>query len=314
MSPRDETSIRETDHLTSIGLGALSFEEERFHFGMWAMNKSPLTIGAPMNSSITPAESLAILRNEEVISINQDPLGEQAQLIRRFTEEEYDIWSGNLSDSRMVIGFANWKNDSQTVSVALDVVGISSAVARDVWASQDLGTISETFTTELAGHELKILILSDIEHTGKRPKSEGYYTANNATLSGSATLTACSDTQCLPSHSKVGYIGADNSTKVTFPGVESSSSGTKLVGVDFINYDVALSTAWEDGTNTRNMSIAVNGMTAKRWAFPISGGDWFDSGRLSIHLDGFKKGANEIVFTAPGTTWAPDLVGFEIFV
>lgn len=277
------------------------------------MNKSPLTIGAPMNASITPAESLAILGNEDIISINQDSLGEQAQLIRRFTEEEYDIWAGNLSDSRMVIGIANWKNDSQTIAVPLDVLRISSATARDVWAAQDLGTIKDTFTTQLAGHELKILILSDIAPTEQQPISEGYYAAESASLSGSAVLTACGDEECLPTHSKIGYIGADNSTKVTFSGVESRSDGRKLVGVDFINYDVALSTAWEDGTNTRNMSIAVNGGTAKGWAFPISGGDWFDSGRLLVYVDGFEKGTNEVVFTAPGTTWAPDLVGFEVF-
>ena len=296
-----------------VGLKALSFEEERFHFGMWAINKSPLTIGAPMNSSLTPAESLSILQNKEVIAINQDPLGEQAQLIRRFTEEEYDIWAGSLSDSRKVVAIANWKNSSQTVSFDLDVVGVTSAAARDVWAAQDLGTVEQTFTTNLAGHQLKLLVLSNIKATQQQVTSIGYYIATEAALSGSATSSTCDDTQCLPAHSKVGYIGPDDTTKVTFSGVNSNTSGKKLVGVDFINYDIALSTAWEDGTNTRNMSIAVNGGDAKRWAFPISGGDWYDSGRLLIELDGFKEGGNEVVFTAPGTTWAPDLVGFELF-
>jgi alpha-galactosidase len=74
-----------------VGLGTLNYEEERFHFSLWAINKSPLVIGAPMNTSITTNGSLSILSNQEIIAINQDPLNEQAQLVRRYTEESYDI-------------------------------------------------------------------------------------------------------------------------------------------------------------------------------------------------------------------------------
>jgi alpha-galactosidase len=112
----------------SVGLGALSYEEERFHFGMWAISKSPLVIGAPANPSLTPAESLAILLNKDVVALNQDRLGEQAQLIRRYTEEGYDIFAGNLSGSRKVIGVANWSNSSKSVDIDLQLVGVQSQV------------------------------------------------------------------------------------------------------------------------------------------------------------------------------------------
>ena len=58
----------------------------------------------------------------------------------------------------------------------------------------------------------------------------------------------------------------------------------------------------------------MNGGKAKRWAFPISGGDWYESDRVMIEVDGFRAGAeNEVVFGAVGGAWAPDLVGFEVF-
>jgi hypothetical protein len=103
---------------------------------MWALNKSPLTIGAPMDASVTPAESLEILANTDVIAIDQDSLGEQAQLVRRYTEEQWDIWAANLSSSRVVVGVANWLNDSQTVGVDLTAAGVESATAYDVWAAE----------------------------------------------------------------------------------------------------------------------------------------------------------------------------------
>jgi alpha-galactosidase len=67
------------------------------------------------------------------------------------------------------------------------------------------------------------------------------------------------------------------------------------------------------GDNTRTFSISVNGGAAKSWAFPISGGSWFETGRLTIELDGFVAGAkNNITFKNVGTAWAPDLVGVEM--
>ncbi|KAI1389682.1 carbohydrate-binding module family 35 protein [Hypoxylon trugodes] len=295
-----------------IGLNALSLQEEKFHFSMWAINKSPLNIGAPIDAKLTPAASLDVLRNEEVIAVNQDPLGKQARLIRRYTEEEWDLWAGELSGSRKVVGIANWKNDSQTVEFDLSGVNISEASARDVWAAEDIGTISGVQKVELAGHEMKLLVLSNILKSTSAPTSTGvYYAAANATLSGGSAVTTCNNSECAPAGSKVSI--ASKSAKASFDSVIVKSEGTKLVGVDFINHDIALDSAWDWGSNTRNMTIAVNGGTPKRWAFPISGGDWYESDRLLIELDRFVAGSNQLVFATSGDSYAPDLVGFEIF-
>lgn len=302
-----------------VGLNALSEDEERFHFGMWAINKSPLVMGCPMNTTLTPASSLEILANTEVIALNQDSLGRQAQLVRRYTEAQYDVWLGELSGSRLVLGLANWYNDSQAVTLSLPAdLGIASASARDVWAGEDVGALSGTYTTTLAGHELRLLVLSDVVNaTSGAPGSLAYYTAaEDAALSGNAVVVSCGAGECLPAGSKVGDIGEGASAAaVTFSGVAAASAGATLLGVDFVNYDVALETAWALGDNTRNMTIAVNS-EATRVAFPISGGDWYDSGRLYVYVDGFKAGDdNEVVFTSYGdaVTWAPDLVGFEVY-
>ncbi|KAI1810026.1 carbohydrate-binding module family 35 protein [Poronia punctata] len=303
-----------------VGLGGLSREEEKFHFSMWAINKAAMKIGAPALLDITPAEAFDILSNKEVIAINQDPLAKQARLVRRYTEEEWDIWAGELSDSRMVLGMANWRNESQTVQVNLAAVNVSKASARDVWASEDIGTISDTYEVELAGHEMKLLVLSDIALPKSAPQPAGYYSVANSTLSGSAAEVACSrssssssssDAECAPIGSKITIPGEGASA--AFDVAASEPEGTKLIGVDYINYELALGTAWDWGSNTRNMTVAVNGGEPKRWAFPISGGDWWESDRLFIEVDGFKSGKNEVVFSVSGNSAAPDLVGFEIF-
>ena len=306
--------------ILSVGLGGLSHEEERFHFGLWALLKSPLLIGADLIDGVTSAESIAILANKEVIAINQDPLGEAAELILRYTEEEWDLWAGNLTGGRKVVGVANWRNETQVINLDLGrVLGIKLASVRDVWAATDLGVVdyenSGVQSVELAGHQLKILILDNLEPSSKLP-SEGYYSVadgDHVRISGTGRLEECSAGSCAPSGSVVRNIGSGVS--VNFHDITASSSGKKFVGVDFINYDYAFAGAWGWDTNTRNVTISVNGGKAKRWALPLAGNDWHEAGRVTIELDGFRQGnENNITFaTVPGETWGPDLVGMEIF-
>ncbi|KAM7210946.1 glycoside hydrolase [Rhypophila decipiens] len=296
-----------------VGLNKLTAEEERFHFGMWAINKTPLIMGMPTTGS-TASSSMSILKNKEVIAINQDSLGQAPQLLRRYTVEEYDILAGNLSSNRLIVGFANWKNAAQSVTLNLaSILGVASATARDIWKATDLGRISGNFTTSLAAHQLQLLLLSNITFNAMSiPKSTGTYYAATANATGGTKVT-CSEGQCAPSQSKV--TGITGSTSITFSNVRTGTHATTktLLAIDFCNYDVALGSAWSGGTNTRNMTIAVNGGPAKRWAFPISGGNWYESGRLHVEVDGFKAGGeNKVMFGAFSGQAAPDLVGFEV--
>ena len=278
---------------------------------MWAIFKSPLIIGASASTEHTSQESLNILANQEVIAINQDPLSKPVQLVRRYTEEEYDILAGELSDDRLIVGIANWKNESQSIDLSLSSVGVQSANSRDVWAASDLGLLDGTEKFELNGHELKLLVLSDILRLNDPPSFSNYFPAADARLQGSAVVETCGD-GCQPTGAKVTGIAANSS--VTFSPVDSRHGGKKIVVVDYINYDYAFTTAWDLGSNIRNMTVAVNDGEPKRWAFPLSGGDWHEADRMVLEVDGFKRGENELVFSGfPGSGSAPDLVGFEIF-
>lgn len=62
-----------------VGNGDLTLNEQRSHFALWALLKSPLMVSA--NLASLPEESYAILLAEEVIAVNQDPLGVAGDLI-----------------------------------------------------------------------------------------------------------------------------------------------------------------------------------------------------------------------------------------
>ena len=64
--------------MLEVGRG-MSADEDRSHFGMWAMLAAPLIAGNDIRSM--SATTKAILTNADVIAVNQDPLGKQGTLV-----------------------------------------------------------------------------------------------------------------------------------------------------------------------------------------------------------------------------------------
>lgn len=57
--------------MLEIGNGGMTIEEEKTHFALWALAKAPLIIGCDL-TTVRP-ESLQILKNANLIAVNQDP-------------------------------------------------------------------------------------------------------------------------------------------------------------------------------------------------------------------------------------------------
>ena len=66
--------------MREVGRGLTQTEEE-VHFGMWCIMSSPLLVGCDMTT--IPESSLALLKNKELIALNQDHLGLQAYVVQR---------------------------------------------------------------------------------------------------------------------------------------------------------------------------------------------------------------------------------------
>jgi hypothetical protein len=60
--------------------GSWNLVEQRTHFSLWAMMAAPLLIGTDLRNATE--ETLKILRNRDVIAVDQDPLGIQGDVVR----------------------------------------------------------------------------------------------------------------------------------------------------------------------------------------------------------------------------------------
>lgn len=154
-----------------------------------------------------------------------------------------------------------------------------------------------------------------------------YYPATAFTLAGSATLTQCGSGFCQPVGSKIGYLDSTNTASITVPATVSETTSSKYLELDYINNDIAFSTSWGLGANSRNITVAVNGGSPVRLEVPLSGRHselfgpglgWWDTASLGVLVGGWKDGDNEVVVgNVAGNdafeSWGADFVGFRVF-
>jgi alpha-galactosidase len=146
--------------MLEVGNGKLTPDENRLHMGMWAMLASPLLAGNNL-SQLTP-EVTAILTNKEVIAIDQDALGKQAERI--YAEGPVEIWSRPLTDGSRALAIFNFGEDDtymRDIHLHLKEAGAANGwKAHDIWANKDLGAIKDDYNFTLKRHASLLLHLT----------------------------------------------------------------------------------------------------------------------------------------------------------
>jgi alpha-galactosidase len=146
--------------MLEVGNGNLTPDENRTHMGMWAMLAAPLFAGNNL-SQLSP-EVNAILTNREIIAIDQDPLGKEADRI--YAEGPIEIWARPLADGSKALAIFNFgeqRSYLRGISLHLEEAGAAGGWrARDVWMAKDLGPISDSTQFTIPRHGSIILRLS----------------------------------------------------------------------------------------------------------------------------------------------------------
>jgi alpha-galactosidase len=104
-------------------------------------------------------ETKSILLNREVIAIDQDPLGKEGD--RAYKTGPLEVWSKPLAGDAMAVALFNRTIAATRITMRLKDVGWhGSAVARDLWAHEDVGILSGEKTFVVPGHGVVMLRLA----------------------------------------------------------------------------------------------------------------------------------------------------------
>ncbi|KAJ0082191.1 hypothetical protein Patl1_11193 [Pistacia atlantica] len=97
--------VDQVDGMTLTCLRGMSTEECRSHSSIWALAKAPLILGYDIRSM--DKDTLAVITNKEVISVNQDKLGVQGKKVKKTSD--LDVWAGPVSGAAQLCGFLDPK-------------------------------------------------------------------------------------------------------------------------------------------------------------------------------------------------------------
>lgn len=133
-------------------------EEYQSQMSLYCMLNSPLYASCDLRKMDN--ETKTILTNQELIALNQDPLGKQAQ--RKVKTEKLDVFLRPLANGDFAVAILNKLNSPQMVNLNLADLGIKGKYQmRDLWQHKNLGNRSK-WSGKLLSHETKIVRLKRI--------------------------------------------------------------------------------------------------------------------------------------------------------
>jgi alpha-galactosidase len=127
--------------MLEVGNGGMTDVEYRSHFSLWSIMAAPLLIGTDLREATQ--QTLAILRNREVIAVDQDRLGVQGAPIAAGGPAGTHVFVKPLAAGDRAIALFNETDTTQRIATTAGAAGLPAAPAyrvRDLWAHTDRET------------------------------------------------------------------------------------------------------------------------------------------------------------------------------
>ncbi len=156
--------------MMQIGTG-MTREEEKTHFAMWCMLSTPLMIGGDLTK--ISEETLKILKNKELIAINQDAACRQAVVVKEYKTDDKlmaEVWVKKLTvpesdDERakckMAVAFLNRSEKEMYMDIDLKEAGLGGEILsiRDICQGKDIKP-TDKISTMVLPHGVSVYLVT----------------------------------------------------------------------------------------------------------------------------------------------------------
>ncbi|MGH3648912.1 MAG: CBM35 domain-containing protein, partial [Micromonosporaceae bacterium] len=275
--------------MLEVGNGGMTATEYRTHFSLWAMMAAPLLIGSDLRK--VNEDTFTILKNTDVIAVDQDPLGRQATVISNSSGRV--VYSKVLANGDRAVALSNETTTTATIGTSAAAIGLGGSASytlKDLWTKSSR-TTTGSISASVPPH-------GTVMYRVSRAGTATRYEAEKATISQG---TVDSD------HSGFSGEGFVNYTNVTGSYVEwtvtAAEDGPATLVFDYAN-----------GTTTnRPMDIRVNGaLAAAQQAFPDTGA--WSLWKTAIARANLRAGPNTIRATATTSNGGPNVDHLDVVV
>ncbi|MDR2954735.1 MAG: alpha-galactosidase [Prevotella sp.] len=283
--------------MMQLGRGTMNENEEMSHFGIWCIMSSPLMIGCDLRT--IPESTLKIITNKEVIAINQDVLGMQAQLVSRTGKQIVLAKPLEKREGKIrAVALVNAELEPKTMRVSFRDIQLDGSVkVRDLWQHKDLGKFQDYFEVEVPAHGTAMLKLEG-ERTFDKTIYEAEYTFLNEFIgpdgvNGKARPTKGDN---LSGGAKLGWLGNSATNWAEFRDIYSSKGGRYKMNIYYLCDD------------ERELTVTVNGKEYKLENLKSGSTNTIASTSIDINL---KKGQN-VIRLSNDRGWTPDIDKIEL--
>ena len=191
--------------MMEVGRGGMNDTEMRSHFALWTVLASPLIAGNDIRSMDTATQ--AILKNRNLIAINQDSLGLQA------TQVSFDgtrrVLAKKLANGDVAVALFNQGSNTTTISTSAAAIGKSggSFVLTDAWTGTTTST-GGSISASVPAHGTVVYRVSSSGTGTTTTTTTGTITRTTTTTTTSTTggTGGCSASYVLASSWPGGYV------------------------------------------------------------------------------------------------------------
>jgi alpha-galactosidase len=137
-------------------LTPLTPNEQYTHVSLWCLVAAPLIFSGDMTR--LDDFTLSLLCNDEVIDVDQDPLGKPGR--RMAIDGELEVWARDMEDGSMAVGLFNRGEEATSVTAKWSDLGLKGKrIVRDLWRQQDLGKYEGEFKAQVPRHGVVLVRL-----------------------------------------------------------------------------------------------------------------------------------------------------------
>ena len=273
---------------------SMSEEEDKTHFGMWCIMSSPLLIGC--NMATIKERPLALLKNQELIALNQDPLGLQAYVVQHIGETYVlvkDILT--LHGKTRAVALYNPSDKEVEMCLSFSEVDLGGKVkVRDLFEHKDLGELEGFLSVVVPAHATRIYKLEAESRLDRYIyEAETAYLHDYQEIYNNQSLgTAVYESNSSASGGAfVGWLGGKRSNSLLWKDVYV------IEDADYVAHFSATS------GDTRPFKVVLNGEECGTISVMTNGWASFKEHDMTIHL---KAGSNSIeIYNDNG--WMPNI-------
>jgi alpha-galactosidase len=127
----------------------LTPNEQYTHVSLWCLVAAPLIF----SGDITRLDefTLSLLTNDEVLDVDQDPLGKPGRRIAII--DDLEVWARDLEDGSKAVGLFNRGECETSVIAKWADLGLKRPqIVRDLWRQKDLGKYNDEFKATVPRH------------------------------------------------------------------------------------------------------------------------------------------------------------------